>query len=248
MVLTTEFKSGGYRYVSGVFQYSGGVAALPGHRLVRVRFSTQLPLVEGMKRAESITASQGRPAKAICAFELRSPAPFTEAGFRTFNELYVGQLDAWGVIDGDRNPVARSNVCPMNAPPPEPSVHAFTFAVQGDGPPSAAISGSAEAPEGKVNYRDHIVALGDTSKPALLKKAEFVVNEMERRFHALDFRWSDVTTSQIYSVHNIHPLMSRDLLLGGAARSELVWHFCRPPVVGMEFEMDCRIVHEEWVV
>lgn len=248
MLLTTDFEAGGYRYVPGVFQYSGGVSALPGHRLVRVRFSTPLPLVEGMKRAEGIAASQGRPAKAICAFELRSPAPFTEAGFRAFNELYVGQLEAWGVIDGDRNPVARSNVCPENAPPPEPSVYAFTFAVEGDGPPSAAISGSAEAPEGKVNYRDHIVALGDTSPPALLRKAEFVVIEMERRFGAFGFRWSDVTASQIYSVRNIHPLVSHDLLLRGPARSELVWHFCRPPVVGMEFEMDCRIVHDERVV
>ena len=30
---TRVFEAGGYRYVEGVFQYSGGVAAQPGHAI-----------------------------------------------------------------------------------------------------------------------------------------------------------------------------------------------------------------------
>ena len=33
------FGPGGYRFINAVFQYSGGVAAEPGHRIVRVRLA-----------------------------------------------------------------------------------------------------------------------------------------------------------------------------------------------------------------
>ena len=35
---TLNFEPGDYRFVKGVFQYSAGIAPLPGHRLVRVMF------------------------------------------------------------------------------------------------------------------------------------------------------------------------------------------------------------------
>ena len=44
-------------------------------------------------------AAAGRPLTALCACELRSPAPFTEAGFRAFNKVYVGTLAAWGLFE-----------------------------------------------------------------------------------------------------------------------------------------------------
>jgi hypothetical protein len=34
----------------------------------------------------------------------------------------------------------------------------------------------------------------------------------------------------------------------GAARAGLTWHYARPPVEGLEFEMDCRSVSRERVV
>src|ERR1700679_4363160 len=36
----------GYRYIPGPFQYSAGVAALPGHAIQRVRFANPVPLAE----------------------------------------------------------------------------------------------------------------------------------------------------------------------------------------------------------
>jgi hypothetical protein len=100
-----SFKSGGYRFVECVFWYSAGVAAEPGHRIVRVQFRTPVP----------------------AAAELS----FVKAG-------------------------------------------------------------SGEAPEGRGNARDHIV----------------------RR---------------------------------GAARFGLTWHYNRPPVVNLEYEIDCRSVSVERV-
>ena len=114
---TVTFAAGGYRYIRAVFQYSGGVAAEPGFEIVRVRFQRPLPLVEGFARAEEMIRASGRPLAAFCACELRSPAPFTEEGFRAFNEIYAGTLRKWGVMTGDANPVARS-ITPRSDLPP----------------------------------------------------------------------------------------------------------------------------------
>src|ERR1041384_3744645 len=106
------FGPGGYRFINAVFQYSGGVAAEPGHRIVRVRLPRALPLTEGWPLVEDPIRAAGRPISAFCACELRSPAPFSEQGFREFNESYASRLRGWNIYDGKVNPVARSNVCP----------------------------------------------------------------------------------------------------------------------------------------
>ena len=72
---TTDFLPGGYRYMPGVFQYAGGVAALPGWRIERARFMTPVPLAAGFERIASVLQQAGRPLTAFCACELQSPAP-----------------------------------------------------------------------------------------------------------------------------------------------------------------------------
>jgi hypothetical protein len=245
-----DFAPGGYRYVKGVFMYSAGVAAQPGLRMERVRFRKVLPLAEGFRRIAEILDAAGRPKTAFAACELRSPAPFTEGGFRSFNELYVETLKAWGLIGPDGlNPVARSNVCPERAPPAEPGFHAFSYTVEDAGAaPSFVVAGSGEAPEGRGNYRDHTVALGDTSQAGLRLKAEYVLGEMERRMAALGFDWSAATAAQVYTVHDIHPFLADEIARRGAMDSGLTWQFCRPPVVDLEYEMDCRGVAVERVL
>ncbi len=246
---TIDFEKGGYRFVKGVFQYSAGVAALPGHRLVRVRFHNPVPLAEGFKRIEEILAAAGCPLTAFAACELRSPAPFTEAGFKSFNEIYVGTLTKWGIFDGAVNPVARSNVCPEIDPPGEPSFHAFTYAERGDAAvPSFVVAGSGEAPEGHGNYRDHVIRLRDVTPEAMREKARWVLGEMERRLAALGATWADTTATQLYTVHDVYPFLADEIVRRGAARAGLTWHFNRPPVVDLEYEMDCRGVALEKVV
>src|SRR5512139_1440729 len=111
MTTTRDFAAGGYRFIPGPFQYSGGVAALPGYQIKRIRFRQPVPLVRGFKLVAEAIREVGRPLTAFCACELRSPAPFTEQGFRVFNAIYTVTLRRWGLMDGDVNPVARSNVC-----------------------------------------------------------------------------------------------------------------------------------------
>jgi hypothetical protein len=243
-----DFQLGGYRFVPGVFQYSAGVTAKFGYGMRRVQFRRPVPLAEGFARIETIIEAAGRPLTAFCACELRSPGQFSEDGFQRFNERYVDTLSRWGIFDGTTNPVARSNVCPEVDGPSEPSFHAFTFTVARDEPrPSFVVAGSAECPEGLGNYRDNIVRLGDLSQEAILEKVRFVLGEMERRLGELGAGWADVTATQVYTVHDIHPFLASEIVARGAAPAGVTWHFDRPPVVDLEYEMDCRGVLEELV-
>jgi len=244
-----DFAAGGYRYLPGVFQYSAGVAALDGFRVERAMFSAPVAFAEGFRRIEATLTAAGRPLTALCACELRSPMPMSETGFRRFNELYVDRLAEWGMIVDGANPVARSNVCPENSPPAEPSFHAFSFTVEDrSARPSFVIAGSGEVPEGKANYRDHIIRPGDTSPSGLREKARFVLSEMEARLAGLGVRWRDTTATQIYTLHDIHPLLVDEIIARGAAAHGVAWHYCRPPVVGLDYEMDCRGVDHERVI
>lgn len=249
MIKTVDAPNGGYRFMPGVSQYSAGVAALPGFALERVRFTKPVPLRDGFERIARTLKEAGRPLTAFAACELRSPAPFTESGFVAFNEVYTGTLKSWGLMLDGVNPVARSNVCPKIDPPSEPGFYAFTYAVPAENAPTSfVIAGSGEAPEGKGNYRDHAVRLGDTSPAAMLEKAQWVLGEMERRMSAFGGNWSQVTAAQLYTVHDIYPFIETELGKRGIFRQGLTWHFNRPPVQDLEYEMDCRRVYVERVL
>jgi hypothetical protein len=243
---TIFFAPGGYRYIPSVFQYSAGVVAAPGFDMVRVRFDQSPSLAEGFALIERFLIERSRPLAAFCACELRSPAPFDEAGFRAFNRLYVETLQRWGISDGKTNPVARTNVCPLIDPPSQPSFHAFTFTVEHPAErPGFVVAGSGESVEGKANYRDQTIRLGDVSPEGLREKARYVLGEMERRLAHLGVGWEATTAVQAYTIHDLHPFFADEIVRRGAARSGLTWHLTRPPVVDLEFEMDCRgVAHE----
>lgn len=249
MIETVEATNGGYRFMPGVSQYSCGVGALPGFRLERVRFSNHVPLARGFETIADVIKKAGRPLTSFAACELRSPAPFTEAGFKAFNEVYIKTLVEWGVMRDGVNPVARSNVCPKLNPPSEPGFHAFSFTtVAPDAPASFVVAGSGESQEGKANYRDYTVRLGDTSPEGMAEKAKWVLDEMERRMSAFSGDWSQTTGVQLYTVHDVFPLLEKELGRRGVMRNGLTWHLNRPPVVDLEYEMDCRRVFVEHVI
>lgn len=246
---TVTYSPGHYRYIPGVFQYSAGVAAEPGYRIERTRFSRPIPLSEGFRRIAEFLDLIDRPLAAFCACELRSPAPFSEADFRVFNEEYVANLSKFDIFDGANNPVARANVCPKVDPPATPSFYAFSYTVpDASAAPSFVVSGSGEAPEGKSNYKDHVISRGDVSLQGLRKKAQWVLREMENRMEALGVGWPETTAVQVYTVHDIYPFIEQEIIRRGAMRSGLTWHFNRPPVVDLEYEMDCRGVSFERIV
>ena len=248
--LTRDFAAGNYRFIPAVFQYSSGAAVDSGFEIERVRFDRVIPLAQGFARAANYIQGAGRPLTSFCACELRSPTAFTEAGFLAFNRHYVKTLAEWGIFDGTSNPVARSNVCPKIDPPAEPSFYAFSFTrpAGGQQPASATpdfvIAGGAEARGGEGSYPERIVRYRDCSAEGIKEKVAFTVAEMESRLAAFGLGWEHTAAVQAYTVHDFHPVVADELVRRGAMRSGLTWHFARPPVIDLEFEMDCR--HVTW--
>lgn len=246
---TQDFSAGNYRFIPAVFQYSSGAAADPGFEIERVRFDRMLPLAEGFEQIARHIGAAGRPLTSFCACELRSPAAFTEDGFRAFNQHYVKTLAEWCLFDGTTNPVARSNVCPEINPPAEPSFYAFSFTRPSrNKTPTFVIAGGADARNGSGSYPERIVRYRETSPEALKEKVQRTVNEMEERLETFGFGWKDTTAAQAYSIHDFHHALADELVRHGALRSGLTWHFARPPVVDLEYEMDCRRVMREVVI
>jgi hypothetical protein len=247
--MTSDFAAGNYRFIPAVFQYSAGVAASPGFEIERVRFDKMPPLSDGFALIAKYIQAAGRPLTSFCACELRSPAAFTDEGFKNFNLHYVKTLSDWGIYDGKTNPVARSNVCPEIDPPAEPSFYAFSFTRPSAGTqPSFVIAGSGESLEGGATYAERTVRYRDLSPDGMKEKIRHVVGAMEKRMGEFGFGWNHATAAQTYTVHDFHFVVAEELVRRGAARSGLTWHFARPPVIDLEYEMDCRRVMRELVV
>lgn len=240
------FEAGGYRYIQAVFQYSGGVAAQPGFEMERARFLKPLPLSEAYAAVEAHLKALGRPGAAFAACELRSPGQFNDQGFIDFNKVYVQTLAKWGIYKGEPgsaeavNPVARTNVCPMYGEPKEPVMYAFSYTVpaKAGARNSFVLSGGGDRRAGKGTYAETIVRYQDTSPEGMREKVEHVAAEMERRLTLLGFTWADAVSVDAYTVQNIGHLVGDVLAKRGACASGLTWHYARPPVIGLEFEMD----------
>lgn len=239
------FPDGGFSFLEGVFPYSQGVAALPGFAIERVRFPRPVPVAEGFKKISDFLASKGRPKRTFCACELRSPKPFSFSGFGDFNKGYVAVLEQWGLVRNGKNPVARSNVAPEIDPPAEPSFYAFSYTVPSKETGSFIVAGSGEWPEGG-RFPEDIVARGDTSEAGMRAKSDFVLGKMVSRLKGLGAGWDRATVSQVYTVQDIQKQMKR--IQTQVQPSSLTWHYCRPPIEGLDYEMDLRSVSVERVL
>ena len=202
-----------------------------------------------MRRSQKYIQAAGRPLTSFCACELRSPAAFTEDGFRNFNQHYVKTLAEWGLFDGTTNPVARSNVCPEIDPPAEPSFYAFSFTrPSGNTTPSFR-----HRRRRRIARRHRDLSRAHRALPRPQPGRHEGEGPLHRRIDGkpprrFGFGWKDTTAVQAYTVHDFHPVIVDELVRRGAMRSGLTWHFARPPVIDLEYEMDCRRVARETVI
>jgi hypothetical protein len=238
-----DHPAGNYRFLPGIAPYSCGAVSVPGFEIVHAVFQQPLPYRAGFERVAEHLAAAGRPKAALCGVELRSPAPFSFPGFAAFNGEYAAILKAWGVFVGGVNPVTRTNVAPAVRPPAEPALYGFSYTRPraGTQPPTFVVAGAGELPEG-VLAAESIVARGDTSPHGIATKAAFVLDLMERRLHGLGADWSLVNAVDVYTVHSLGDILPELVLsrTGPAAVHGVRWHYSRPPITGIEYEMDLR--------
>jgi hypothetical protein len=248
--MLVQNKRGNYSFLKGIAPYSAGVVAEAGFEVIHVVLSRYVPLRAGFDVVAAHLKKAERPLQALCGMELRSPKPFSFTGFNQFNAGYVDFLRNWDILLDDMNPVARTNIAPELNPPEQPSLYGFSYTV----PSKAArktflVAGAGELPEGSLDPHD-VVRRGESGAAAIREKARFVMGLMAARLKGLGVGWNDVTRSDIYTVHDIHPFLVEELLKpmkdGGA--HGLAWHYSRPPIESIEYEMDLRGCVTEFVI
>lgn len=242
---------GGYSFIKGIAPYSGGAVADSGHEIVHARFRRAVPLQQGFERVKAHLTAEKRPLHALCAMELRSPKPFSFQGFNDFNGGYVGVLKGWDLFLDGVNPVARTNVAPEITPPTEPSLYAFSYTIPlasgaGSLPKTFIVAGGGELPEGSLDPHD-VVRRGETSADALREKTRFVMGLMTGRIKDLGVSWDLATAAEIYTVHPFCAFVADEVVkpMARGALHGMLWHYSRPPIVSIEYEMDLRGVRRE---
>ena len=241
---------GGYRFLPGIPAFSSGVVALSGREIVHATLAAPAPWRAGFTLIERHLREAGRPRTALCGIELRSPAPFTFEGFDAFNAGYRSLLAEWEILVDGENPIPRTNVAPVAAAPAEPSLYAFSYTVAGATPaPTFVVAGAGEMRE-RGRGAEGIVRGGDTSPDAMREKARFVMGVMQERLRALGGDWSRVTAIDVYTAQPIHAFLVDEILrpVGAAAIHGVRWFPSRPPIQGLEFEVDLRGVARELVL
>jgi hypothetical protein len=241
---------GGYRFLPGIPAFSSGIVADPGWEVVHANLRAPLPWREGFARVERHLREQGRPRRALCGIELRSPAPFTFEGFDAFNEGYRAVLKDWDILIDGANPIPRTNVAPVKAAPVEPSLYGFAYTVPGATPtPTFVVAGAGEMRD-RTRGREGIVRVGDTSPEAMREKARFVMGVMQERLRALGGEWNRVTAISVYTALPIDGAMLDEILgpAGTTAIHGIRWFPSRPPIQGLEFEVDMRGVARELAI
>ena len=253
-----------YAFLHGGAPYSLGVIALPGFEIIRARFSRPIALAAGFEAIAEHLREHHRPLTALCSAELRSPEPLSGEGFARFNADYGSWIRRWGLIRDGASPVSRSNVCPLNGPPPEPSFHAFCYTIPGEAAQAGSLtrSGHSERAPGPRSFvlagctervrhasgAEEVIAAGDTSAAGIATKAAAVLDSLQTRCAALGADWRALTAMQVYTVHDPSPLASGELAPRGLMPLGLHWFACQPPVIGLDFEIDARCVRRELVI
>ena len=233
---------GGYSFLRGISPYSAGVVSGAGFAIEHARFAKPVPLDAGFAKVRAHLQAVGRPAQALCGMELRSPKPFSFTGFNQFNAGYVEVLKEWGIFLDGLNPVARTNVAPEINPPASPSLYGFSYTVTSTRKEkSFVVAGAGELPEGSLDPHD-VVRMGQTTEEALREKARFVMGLMSGRIQGLGASWDDATVTEIYTVHPICAYLATEILkpMRGGGNHGVTWHYSRPPIESIEYEMDVR--------
>lgn len=247
-----DHPTAGYRFLTGIAPYSAAVAAQPGHALVRAHFARPPELWDGFARIAAHLEGVDRPKAALCSMELRIPAPLSFEEFAQFNATYQQQLREWDLLVDGLNPIARTNVAPIQGEVTVPALHAFTYTVpraraeEADSP-NFVIAGAGELQDQADLRPEAIVRAGESGESALMEKAFAVMAVMHARLDGLDLTWEQVEVIDLYTPHapTVYFQAAVAPQLGPAALHGVHWYPSHPPIAGLAYEMDLRTVWQD---
>ena len=238
--------AGNYRVLPSGAAYCAGIVPDAGFEVVRAELQTWLPLEQGYAFIESHLKNIGRPVQAFCGIELRIPAPLTIDNWSSFNVPYLARLRKWDLMFGDYSCVCRSNIALDVHPPAVTSMCAFSYTV----PTMENVRTFLLAGQADIGGDGKIIAEGDTSTAAMLKRARFTIETLGATLQKLGATWNDTTRIALFHVHDIPDLWSATLLgaLGEPIRRGVLTYRARPPIVGGEVELEARAIRQEIVL
>jgi hypothetical protein len=247
--MLAENTKGNYTFVRGIGPFSAAVTAQPGFEIIRARFAPLISIQKGYLRVEQHLKELRRPLEALCGMELRIPKVLSREAFDEFNRPYIERLKMWGLEVEGANPVTRTNVAHEINPVSEPALAGFYYTIPATRQGSTfVLSGAPE-----IASRDgvvQIVARGDNSIEGLRQKLECILQVLGGHLSEMGLKWDVATAVNLYTVHDVHPLMASTLIpiLGAASHAGITWHYARPPVSGLEVEVDARAVRTELIL
>jgi enamine deaminase RidA (YjgF/YER057c/UK114 family) len=239
-------QAGNYKILPGGAAFCSGVVPYPGYEIVRVLLDRWIPLEEGYSFIENHLKAIGRPVQAFCGIELRVPAPLAFKDWSTFNVPYLAQLRKWGLIFGDYAGVCRSNIALATYAPAVTSLCAFSYSVP------ASVQGKTFFLSGQadIDAGGKAIADGDTTAAAMRQRTRYTIDTVGATLAKLGASWEDTTQIALFHVHDIPDLWGAQLLgsLGGALRRGVLVYRARPPITGLEVELEARAVRQEIVL
>jgi hypothetical protein len=247
--MLAENSKGNYRFARGIGPFSAAVAAQQGYEIVHARFLPLIALNEGYLRIEKHLKDAQRPLEAVCGMELRIPNILSREAFDEFNRPYIERLKRWGLEVEGANPVTRTNVAYEINRVAEPMLAGFYYTTPSTAPSETfVLSGVPEiaSREGGVQ----IVARGDTSADGMRQKLECILQVLGTHLSEMTLKWENATAVNVYTVFDIYSLLAPLLLphLGTSSHAGITWHYARPPVSGLELEVDARGIKRELIL
>ncbi|MGH8012930.1 MAG: 2-amino-5-chloromuconate deaminase CnbZ [Candidatus Binataceae bacterium] len=242
--------NGNFAFIRGIGAFSSGAIAQPGFEIVHAALKPLPPLSAGFELVQAHLGEVNRPLAALCGMELRIPKVLTPAQFEEFNRPYIEKLASWRLLVDDTNPVARTNVALEVNPITEPCLAGFYYTMPSTVSVKTIVLAGAPEIKSREGGRAAIVASGDTSTDGMRQKAECVLAMLSERLAEMRMDWSSISAVNLYTVHNIYPLMATTIAqaLGVASRYGVNWINARPPVTGLDLEMDARAIRHELVL
>ena len=243
--MLTPNSRGNYHFLRGGAAFSGAVLADEGYAIVHVTLLNPIPVTEGFDFIADYLHKQNRPTQAVCAIELRSHRQLSFADFGEFNNgTYLPALKKHDLLIDGAGPMTRSNLAVEINPPATQVIYAFSYTVPATENNSArdfVLSGAADI------KGSEIIRAGETSHDAMREKAMYVMEELQERLDAMNLRWDDCTSFNVYTVYNIFPFLREVFLekIGRAQWEGVKWYFTRAPIIGLEFEADARRTRRE---
>lgn len=248
-----ENVKGNYSFIRGSGPFSSGCIAQRGFEIVHAAIVPFVPLAQGFKLVERHLETGHRSIDALCGIHLRIPQALTPKGFEQFNRPYIERLQSWGLEIEGTTPVARTNVALQVNPVPEAMLAGFYYTARSEAADSRSatfvLSGAAEMRVGAGGKRE-LVASGDTSADGIRRKLVCVIEGLTAHLRELNLGWDLATTVNLYTVHEVHHALAPILLsaVGAAGHRGVTWHYARPPVTGLEVEIDAHAVRQEIIL